>query len=705
MYLRTTTVRRANRIYRYAQLVESFRRPDGTPTNRVLASFGALDDVTIANLKAALGASRQGRSVVVPEAALVAGPVSRVMQNLQYLDIAVLLRLWHSLGLPGLLHTVMPATASEVAAEDVVTALVLQRCVAPGSKLSAVRWYPRTALPELQRIEPARFHNTRIHHVLADLETVEDDLRSRLPGLVEAQEGAFTTLIIDATDTWYVGRGAPLAAMGKDKEGVFRRRVGLVLLCDGRGYPLRWHTLSGRYHDPTVLLEMAKEIVGLDWVGTRPVVLDRAVGNAGAVEQLVASGLHFVTAVPSGEFASSGAPIPWESLASLQTNDVSRAADEVDAAAEAVGMSVVKTGRYVLDLGVFDKGRSKSTPTQTRAGIAMEVVRYLTDRAGDTNKAIAAALGCTTRCIQRYRPLCNLMPALQERARSGDANGLDIDDLKAIAGLPTAEQAAAFDQAVSRRPPDHPLRAMSYWKGLEPPLLVRGVLLLDVVRAQEKRKKDEDDEKRVRGHVNDLNRRLASPSNRRSDGSALAEAAGTIKKRKMGDVLSVRLEKTDGRRTVVLERNEVAWKRRRQGDGLTLLISHPKVEESAAGLVQLYFSKDAVEKDFQTIKGVIEFRPLRHRTDVKLRAHVTICVLALLLVRALGARLAQYPSMGTVQAALDTLETAYLNRMDRQGTTLYSVTQPVPDQLALLARLGLEDLVRDQDVAATITPR
>jgi hypothetical protein len=53
---------------RYAQLVESYRRPDGVPAHRVIASLGALSDLEIANLRTALEASRNGKAVVVVDA-------------------------------------------------------------------------------------------------------------------------------------------------------------------------------------------------------------------------------------------------------------------------------------------------------------------------------------------------------------------------------------------------------------------------------------------------------------------------------------------------------------------------------------------------------------------------------------------------------------------------------------------------------------
>ena len=52
MYLRTTTVRKGDRQYRYAQLVASRRRKaDGMVVKDVIANLGALDDDAIANLR------------------------------------------------------------------------------------------------------------------------------------------------------------------------------------------------------------------------------------------------------------------------------------------------------------------------------------------------------------------------------------------------------------------------------------------------------------------------------------------------------------------------------------------------------------------------------------------------------------------------------------------------------------------------------
>ena len=64
MHLRMSTQRRNGKTYRYAQLVESYRREDGRPTVRVVKHLGALPDAVIEALRIALQAARTGDALV-----------------------------------------------------------------------------------------------------------------------------------------------------------------------------------------------------------------------------------------------------------------------------------------------------------------------------------------------------------------------------------------------------------------------------------------------------------------------------------------------------------------------------------------------------------------------------------------------------------------------------------------------------------------
>src|SRR5690606_40314332 len=93
-------------------------------------------------------------------------------------------------------------------------------------------------------------------------------------------------------------------------------------------------------------------------------------------------------------------------------------------------------------------------------------------------------------------------------------------------------------------------------------------------------------------------------------------------------------------------------------DGFTVLVGHPDLPHAPQELCALYRAKQAVEVDFHVIKSAVKLRPVRHRTTCKVRAHVTLCMLALLLYRTLAQRLTKT----TPQPALETLASCAMHR-------------------------------------------
>src|SRR5688500_4911241 len=115
MYLQVSRVRRNGKTYEYARLVESYRRPDGMPTQRVIANLGQLSGLELDNFRAALEASRSRQRVLAERKVPRGHTPARPVQNLRYLDLAVLEELWRAAGLDALLSELMPRGDAEVA--------------------------------------------------------------------------------------------------------------------------------------------------------------------------------------------------------------------------------------------------------------------------------------------------------------------------------------------------------------------------------------------------------------------------------------------------------------------------------------------------------------------------------------------------------------------------------------------------------------
>jgi hypothetical protein len=136
-----------------------------------------------------------------------------------------------------------------------------------------------------------------------------------------------------------------------------------------------------------------------------------------------------------------------------------------------------------------------------------------------------------------------------------------------------------------------------------------------------------------------------------------------------------------------------------------VLVAHTKVEGSAAELCRTYRAKNAVENDFHVIKSLVKLRPVRHRTDAKVRAHVALCMLALYVQRELTLKLAK-DNIST-ELALEHLETCHVNLYAGRGMggDAYVVPLPSREQTRVLKRLGLTRLVDQREVGLALRPR
>ena len=733
MHIQNTRVRSGSSYRRYTRLVQSYRRPDGMPAQKVIANLGELSDQEVANLRVALAASRQGQTVVLPTR--TAEPLkTRILANLDYLSFAVMHQLWRGWKLSELLRRLIDDRSAHVAPSEIVCALTLLRCVSPGSKLSAQRAFPRTALPELLEIDPDHFNNSRLHRVLDQLDRVDAELQESLPKRYEHRDGTFAALFADVTDTWFQGRGCDLAERGHTKEGLRNRyKVGILLLCNERGYPVRWKVLSGRTRDPQVLTGLVGEIETLDWVKEVPIVFDRAMGNASSVARLVESGLCFLTATRRSEIASYTQALPTAVLSDLEVTSDEEEQLRVEAEAARrvgeAGMEKLSERLYVLDLGLCERKlsllRDKSVgdtsciaPESLEGGAvwlwrARDYQKQLDEKLFSSRARLAASLGVSRARMTQIMNLLRLDQSLQEDVLAGCFGFIPDRQLRNFAALKgkVVQQRALSEHALTARPmagsdkPERPRRIGKIDATFRLVAYFNPQMFVDQRSTAQRHLTEIED------HVADLNRRLRRESCRRSRESVQVEITNKLASRALLSVYKVELceppQAEDGLLQVKLTLDQDAWRKRRRFDGFVLLVAHPEMSGTAGDVVQLYRAKDAVEKDFQTIKTDLNLRPVFHHTDPKVRAHITLCMLALLLERTLEDRLRRSKHPMTAPACLEELASVRLNmlRTEPDLDHSYVITEANKRQTAILRSLRMTQLLEPEQIAEQLHPR
>jgi len=138
-------------------------------------------------------------------------------------------------------------------------------------------------------------------------------------------------------------------------------------------------------------------------------------------------------------------------------------------------------------------------------------------------------------------------------------------------------------------------------------------------------------------------------------------------------------ESTDGRR-LVLDQKAIRLERKRGG---VKVLRSTLVDHDPLAILAAYQQLLKVEDDFRTFKGPLRLRPMHHRSAHRIRAHVMICMLALVVLQEL-----EHQSGWKFRDIVAAVSPVRASRM-QQGTSLYWMRSEWPARTEdLLEALG-----------------
>jgi len=135
--------------------------------------------------------------------------------------------------------------------------------------------------------------------------------------------------------------------------------------------------------------------------------------------------------------------------------------------------------------------------------------------------------------------------------------------------------------------------------------------------------------------------------------------------------------------------DEAALARAELMDGKLMLVTNVQ-DMTAAEVVRRYKSLADIERGFKVLKSEIEIAPVYHRLPERIKAHASICFMALILYRVMRARLKLAASALSPEAAL-----AELRRIQRHSVSIdnaapiHGVSTVHPRQAVVLAALNI----------------
>jgi len=229
-----------NRNSRPAILLRESWRENGKVMKRTLANISDWPPEKVVAL----------RRVLKNEPLVSPGEVFSIERSLPHGHVEAILEMIRHIGLDKMI------SSRRTRERDLVLAMIVERLIAPSSKLATTRLWHSTTLAQLLNVDDAD----------------EDELYAAMDWLLERQPGIEKSLasrhlgesqqvFYDVSNSSYEGHCCPLARLGHDKEG--RRGKPIIaygVLTDAKGRPIAVEVYPGNTGDPGTVADQVEKL-------------------------------------------------------------------------------------------------------------------------------------------------------------------------------------------------------------------------------------------------------------------------------------------------------------------------------------------------------------------------------------------------------------------------------------------------------------
>ena len=237
--------------HEYYSLVEPFRK-DGKNQHNKLYYFGRLTDDEVKTINYALD--------ILKKCNIEKPKLDDILFNdhRRFLDVTFLNFIWEQWGISKIFNQ---SDNKKVQTSEIAKILTIYRCLDPGSYLSAVEWYNKTALDRILDINAEQINKSRIFRELDCIEDKKKDIENYLyTTLKERDADSLRFVFYDLTDSYFEGKNCELATPGRTKSNGFqKKRVVLSLLVNSNGYPFAWDILEDYTADVNTIKNLSTQ--------------------------------------------------------------------------------------------------------------------------------------------------------------------------------------------------------------------------------------------------------------------------------------------------------------------------------------------------------------------------------------------------------------------------------------------------------------
>ncbi len=644
MHPRIETNHKKNKTYQYLIISESVRQ-NGKSTTIEVARLGNIERFKPHDVQNIIN----GLIKIFKLESHALSDEVEILESLEHGSIIFWRHFWQQMKLSTIIGKCVRQRhrGLDLAVARYVELMTINRCISPDSKLGVVsRWISTTSYKGMAGYSDLPLDVTYFYrsmdYLIDSKESIEQVIFERLRNLFSV---TVKLTFYDITSTFFYGHQCDLGEKGysrDDRPDCEQIVVGVVTSYEG--YPIKHYVFSGGTTDNTTVKDVIADLKGQFQIEETIFVGDRGMITRLNLKDLETRGFDYIMGVKIRQDALFGmllsqGEIEWAAVAE-QSSEVQIKLQLLERRVAVKDFLMWKTRQILHYCGVNIESRSFADFESWVSG--------LTDAKPGDDEIVPD----WTECRQTVRTI-------------------------------SPEVTSSICQKV--------VTVVKRYVGC----YERTNRFIICLNPQRQRVSQEKRSKELAEYGQKLDKIVALPPDQTTDAleQALHKVFAAHKAKKYRKFFIIERD-DETRRISSYRQNKAALVRERKLDGVFALLSK-RDDLTPEKVVESYKNLREVETLFDDFKNFVDVRPIRHWLEKRVKAHVFICILALLLKRifeinCLGSKSTTEPLAEIAKVKLVKYKIKYSTREERHGI-LPKVTNITPDQKKYFDLIGLKN--------------
>lgn len=260
MFPRIKKIQSNGKTYEYLMISESLYKPGKGTSTRDIANLGNVKTFKEKDIENLIDGLI--RLFKIEKYSLTEG--IEIIESLEHGSIIFWQKIWDKLGLSQLIKNQIKLKDGRIKLEvaKYIEVMTLNRCIEPLSKLGVTRWVERTCYKEMKGFKNLSFDVTLFYRSMDYLISIKEEIESEI---YEKLKNLFSINVkmtfYDITSTYFHSESCPLSAHGYSRDNrPDKVQILIGVVTSYEGYPIKHYVFEGNTKDETTVREVIKEL-------------------------------------------------------------------------------------------------------------------------------------------------------------------------------------------------------------------------------------------------------------------------------------------------------------------------------------------------------------------------------------------------------------------------------------------------------------